>query len=228
MRLHTYSKGVSMFFISLIYLFACDTKSNDSSFPSCDEVESPVSADEETLLGFTPQEVANELPISSTTGLEWEDGSTDCLHYSIQLDADTARNVDVEYAELDTNGPIATIAIECNDYVAIDGLLLMSTPDGEINEEQALTMIYTLDEGTGEIFSSFTIITNTLSGTLDLSNVDESAEFLINGGVSNGQFSGSLTMQTSGTDGEIAWAENTYLAQWGNVDAPADCQNDNE
>ena len=217
-----------MLFTSLIFLFACDTKANDGSFPSCDEVESPIAADEESLLGFTPQEAANNLPISSTTGLEWEDGNSECLHYSIQLDPETARNVDVEHAELDSNGPVATIYIECNDYVAIDGQLSMSTPDGEIDEELPLTMIYTLDQSTGEILSSFTISIDALGGSLELDNVDDSSQFLINGELNNGEFSGSLVMQTSGTDGDFAWAENTYIAQWGDFEIPANCMNDNE
>ena len=217
-----------MLFTSLLFLIACDTKANDGSFPSCDEVESPIASDEESLLGFTPQEVADELPISTTVGLIWENGNSECLHYSIQLDPETARNVDVEHAELDGNGPVATIYIECNDYVAIDGQLSMSTPDGEINEELPLTMIYTLDETTGEISSNFSISIDSLSGNLEVENVDDSTQFLINGAMNNGEFSGSLVMQTFGTDGDVAWAENTYLAEWGSVETPADCTNDNE
>ena len=35
-------------------------------------------------------------------------------------------------------------------------------------------------------------------------------------------------MQTSGEDGDIAWAENAFLADWGHVDAPEECSDGNE
>ena len=53
--------------------------------PRCEEEEFAVESSEETLLGFTPQDAADQMPLSNTVGLEWEDGTVDCLHYSLQL-----------------------------------------------------------------------------------------------------------------------------------------------
>ena len=217
-----------MLFLSILNFFACDLTAGEMAMPACEEVESPVSANEETLLGFTPQEVVDAVPLSNTVGLEWEDGSIDCLHYTLQLDAASARDVDVSYAELDSDGPIASIHIECNDYVAIDGIVSVATPDGEINEEFSMTMVYTLDSMSGEVVSGFMAKTTSLSGTYVPSDSDSSSEYHFDGQMTDGLFSGSLVMQTSGTDGDIAWAENTYIAEWGLIDPPADCLDGNE
>ena len=138
-----------------LLLMACGNDMGFVQVPGCVEEESSVAANEETFLGFTPEEAANEMPLSNTVGLEWEDGTIDCLHYSLQLDPDSGRDVDSTYAELDSEGSVATIYIECTDFVAIDGTLSMSTPDGEINEEIAIKMVYQMDGNSGDFDGNF-------------------------------------------------------------------------
>ena len=217
-----------MIMIVLLSFLACGSDAEKSNFPSCDEVETPIGAEEQTSLGFTPQEKANEQPLSHTVGLEWEDGTVDCLHYTLQLDPETARDVASTPAPIEGSGPVPAIDPECSDYVAIDGYLSMGTPDGEIDEEISITVIYEIDSETGEVAARFTVHQSELNGSYDPSAGDETAKYIINGSIENGHLSGELIIQTTSTNGELALAENTYLAEWGQVDPPAECAEDNE
>lgn len=215
-----------MFLVSL--LMACGNDMGYVEGPGCEEEGIAVAANEETSLGFTPQVAADEMPLSNTVGLEWEDGTVDCLHYSLQLDPDSGRDVESTYVPPQGNGPVPSIHIECNDYVVIDGTLSVGTPDGEINEEIGITMAYRIDEESGEATGSFNQEIAGLSGSFQPSNADASSKYFISGSIASGQFLGSLIMQTSGEDGEIAWAERSFLADWGHVDAPQECLENNE
>ena len=73
----------------------------------------------------------------------------DCLHYSLQLDLDSGRDVESTYVPASGNGPVPAIDLECNDYVTLDGTLSVSTSDGEISEEIAITMTYNIDVESG-------------------------------------------------------------------------------
>ena len=213
----------------LVSLFmACGNDMGKFEGPRCEEEEFAVESSEETLLGFTPQDAADQMPLSNTVGLEWEDGTVDCLHYSLQLDPDSGRDVESTYVPASGIGAVPAIDLECNDYVALDGTLSVSTPDGEISEEIAITMIYNIDVESGEATGSFYDELPVLSGSFQAENADASSKYFISGSIVSGQFSGSLIMQTSGEDGDIAWAENAFLADWGHVDAPQECLDDNE
>ena len=207
---------------------ACGNDMGYVQGPSCDEEETSVAANEETLLGFTPQEAADQMPLSNTVGLEWEDGTIDCLHYSLQLDPDSGRNVDSIYVEPQGLGAVPAIDIQCTDYVAIDGTLSIGTPNGEINEEITITMVYQMDEESGEANGGFDEEVAALSGSFQPSDADSSSRYFIRGSIVHGQLNGSLTMQTTGENGEMAWAENSFLADWGHVDVPQECMEDNE
>ena len=213
----------------LVSLFmACGNDMGYVEGPRCEEEEFAVEAGQETLLGFTPQDAADQMPLSNTVGLEWEDGRVDCLHYSLQLDPNSARDVESTYVPPDGDGPVPMIDIQCTDYVAIDGTLTFSTPDGAISEEIAITMSYQVDEASGEAIGSVYEELPVLSGSFQAENADSSSKYFISGSIASGQFSGSLIMQTSGEDGDVAWAENAFLADWGHVDAPQECLENNE
>ena len=215
-----------MLIVSL--LMACGNDMGYVQGHSCDEEETAVAANEETLLGFTPQDAADQMPLSNTVGLVWEEGAIDCLHYSLQLDPDSARNVDSIYVDPQGLGAVPAIDIQCNDFVAIDGTLSMGTPNGEINEEIPITMVYQMDEESGETNGNFYEEVTTLSGSFQPSDADSSSRYFISGSIVNGHLNGSLTMQTYGEDAEMAWAENSFLADWGHVDAPQECLEENE
>ena len=213
----------------IVSLFmACGNDMGYVEGPRCEDEEFAVEASAETLLGFTPQEAADQMPLSDTAGLEWEDGMVDCLQYSLQLDPDSGRDVESTYVPPEGDGPVPMIDIQCTDYVAIDGTLTFSTPDGAISEEVAITMSYQIDEDSGEATGSFYEELPVLSGSFQPSNADSSSKYFISGSIANGQFSGSLIMQTSGENGDVAWAENAFLADWGHVDAPGECLDGNE
>ena len=134
----------------------------------------------------------------------------DCLHYSLQLDPNSGRDVESTYVPASGIGAVPAIDLECNDYVALDGTLSVSTPDGEISEEIAITMTYNIDVESGEATGSFYEELPVLSGSFQAENADSSSKYFISGSIVSGQFSGSLIMQTSGEDGDIAWAENAF------------------
>ena len=213
----------------IVSLFmACGNDMGYVEGPRCEEEEFAVEASEETLLGFTPQDAADQIPLSNTVGLEWEDGSVDCLQYSLQLDPNSGRDVESTHVPPEGNGPVPAIDIQCTDYVAIDGTITLSTFDGAISEAIAITMSYQIDEDSGEATGSFHEELSALSGTFQPSNADSSSKFFISGSIVNGSFQGSLIMQTSGEDGNMAWAENTFLADWGHVEVAEECQEGNE
>jgi len=220
-----------MIFITLLNFLACGDKTTEANnFPSCDEVETAVPSDSTTSLGFTPAEVAMSMPLSSTVGLEWADGTVDCLHYSLQLDQDSARDVASTPAEFQGTGPVPTIAVECNDYVAIDGTLMMSTPGGEISQEIDITMIYQQDLGSDEVTAGFGMQSIVLEGTYDPSNGQDDVEYLISVDLNDGLFTGALYMQTTDMmeGGDLAMVMNEMFVEWGTVDAPESCMENNE
>ena len=215
-------------FILPLLVAACGNDMGYVQVPGCLEESSPVNFDEPTSLGFTPQEASEQMPLSNTVGLQWEDGTMDCLHYSLQLDPTSGRNIDSSPDEVDPDGAVATIFIECNDYVAIDGMLSIGTADGQINEEISITLVYEMDSESGESTSSFQVEVDSLNGSFQPENSDPSSEYQFYGSIVDGQLQGSLTMQTSGSDGNEVWAENSFLAEWGQVDAPQECVESNE
>jgi len=221
-----------MILLTLMNLLACgtdkETNTEPSTFPSCDEVETPVAAEDQTSLGFTPQEKADEQPWSHTVGIEWEDGTVDCLHYTLQLDPETARDVASTPAPIEGSGAVPAIDPECHDYVVIDGSLGMSTPNGEIDEELSISVIYTPYGENGEVEANFTLQQSELNGSYNPGADDESAKYIINGSIENGIFSGELLLQTTSVNNGIALAMNNALAEIGLIDPPSECAEDNE
>ena len=217
-----------MILLTLFNLLACGTDKENNSFPSCDEVETPVAAEDQTSLGFTPQEKSNEQPLSHTVGIEWEDGTVDCLHYTLQLDPDTARDVASTPAPIEGSGPVPAIDPECHDYVAIDGYLGMSTPNGEIDKELTITVIEKPNGENGEVQAYFSIQQSELNGSYNPGAGDVSAKYIINGSIENGIFNGELLLQTTSVNDGIALAMNASLAEMGLVDPPSECAEDNE
>ena len=215
-----------MLLVSL--LMACGNGMGKFEGARCEEEEFAVEANEETSFGFTPQSAADDMPLSSTVGLEWEDGTVDCLHYSLQLDPDSGRDVESTYVPASGIGASPAIDLECNDYVAINGTLSVSTPNEGISEEIAITMTYGIDIESGEVVGSFYEELPGLSGSFQPSNADSDSKYFISGSITDGQFSGSLTMQNLGGDGDIVLGTNSFLADWGHVDAPQECLENNE
>ena len=67
-------------------------------------------------------------------------------------------------------------------------------------------------------------------GTYDPSNGQSDVEYLISGTLNDGLFTGALYMQNTDTNegGDLAIVMNEMFAEWGTVEAPESCMENNE
>ncbi len=224
-----------MLMLTLLGLVACgedekeeneeNEENEEIAYPYCEETETPHAADEETLFGFKMEDFIASMPISNTVGFEWLDGSFSCLTGTVSFDSTTVRSVPSTAVYPESDEPTPSIGIACDDYVAIDGTISFSTDDDQISEEHSVTFKFSEYEISEPLIARYSLEVSALSGSLDPSNGDASARFFIEGKISSAEFVGSLSMQTSGEDGEVAWAQNEEIGTWGEP-APEGCGND--
>ena len=116
-----------MSIFTLLFFVGCT-----SEYGYCDVIEIPVDAEQETLLGYTSQELFSFVPTAGTHGFEWKDDSKACLNYTIELDLDTAIEVNQTPVEGKTSigyqffrkavDPV-DVEPDCLQYVFISGMM---------------------------------------------------------------------------------------------------------
>lgn len=215
------TRALPALFLALI---ACeevkDTDIDNSVWPYCEDAESLINLDEETPIGITGSDLVDSLPQSTTVGIGWSGGSSDVLTWGFSADSDSLRFVSSEavYPEPEPGQDVPSIAVDCPDYVAVDGIINLQSDDGQLNEAIALTIAlneYDLDDMAANF--SIELDPDALGGTLSLSDyldisAYDSVRIFLYGEIIGGVLTGELSAQGEGTDGDMAFAENVTLA----------------
>ena len=203
-----------------------DSQDTGNYMPYCSDVETPLALDEVSQLGISGEDFMNNLATNYTTTVRFSDDTETCLSGSVSPDTATFRFVEstAVYPEAPPGTAVPAIAVECSNYIAVDGYYSLLSEDGVLDEEVWVTFTISeesLLDSTESINAEFTVEVETFSGSIEVTSEEEISSLNIQGKVGS-DFSGSVTMLTTGGDGDIAWASIETLAEWTGEMAP-DC-----
>ena len=186
--------------------------------PYCSDSETPLALDEVSALGISGADFMSNLATNYTTTVQFNDGAETCLSGAVSPDTDTFRFVEstAVYPEAPPGTAVPAIAVDCPNYIAVDGTYSLSSEGGELNEE--VSVIFTISEeqildSTESFSAKFYVEVEAFDGTLEATSEDEIESLSIQGEVGN-TFSGSVNMLTTGTSGEMVLASIETLAEW--------------
>ena len=132
-----------------------------SEYGYCDVTETSLNPEQETLLGYTSQELFSFVATTGTHGLEWEDDSKTCLNYTIELDLDSAIEVDQIPVEGKASFGSNFLAVDpvdvdpdCRQYVSMSGIMTIATTNGDFDEEMPVDVeSYVYETAIHQVFS---------------------------------------------------------------------------
>lgn len=204
-------------------LFACTPRPADG--PYCAQTVTDVALDEVTPIGVDAATVLADLPMTEDATLVYADATRTALALSY-TPGGTARFVDQE-AVYPEGGTTIDIAVICDDYVAVDVNMGLTTDDG-VFAEALSTVLQAGEDGIGHIGQELDL--GHLGGSFDIADyttasdwTDASAwvDVTLNGdattsGVISGQISGEDPCDPGDTCS--AWAQNVNVGTWGDGD----------
>ncbi|MFT4977171.1 MAG: hypothetical protein ACI8S6_003076 [Myxococcota bacterium] len=211
-------------FLFLLALVACDevtvTDEPNDAWPYCEDVEFTITVADETALGITGGDLIDAASLSAEGSASWSGGGSSGLLMGFSLDEASLRFVESTevYPEPEPGQDVPSIAVECPDYVAVDGILSLHTEDGQLDE--AITITLAIDEhSVADLRAGFfaELDAEALGGTLVvedyLSDRDyDAVRLFLSGELAGGSFSGALDAQGSGSTGDAVFAENIPIA----------------
>lgn len=138
----------------------------DEAMGGCDEISSPLTADEVTALGFAADEVLPMLEGAREADFVWaRDGSATGLALAL-TPTGTYRYVESEPTQSAGGGPEPALAVEyCVDRVEIEAVLTFVTEDGSFDESLDIALSA---EDAGYVSAFVRLDPASLSGTYDL------------------------------------------------------------
>lgn len=116
----------------------CFLNPGDEATMGCQDTKTDISADEETALGFSADDVLAALDETYGVNLDYFDGTSTDLTVSF-VAGDDFRYVSSELVS-SGDGAQPTIEIDCADRVEIDGQLIFTTADGVFDEVLDVTL----------------------------------------------------------------------------------------
>lgn len=205
--------------LSLIPLVvACGEKDAVGEYwmPYCEETRTPLEFTEESPLGFSAEDAAVALGSLHTVDLRWAGGGATTVDVELALTS-TVEFVDLEEATPPEDATAPAIAVVCDDYVAVSVNLGLTTADGLLDLDVALTM--SLAQGDlGAIFAALELA--------DFDSPEIFDDFLVEDATAQyptldvvfgpaGDISGEIGWHSEGEDGETAWASGEQVAAFG-------------
>jgi len=196
-------------------------KDGNYNYPYCEETVTDLALDDATELGFAPSALVELADGAHTATMTWADGTHSEATLTVALQT-TARFVDLEPV-YPTTGTVPDIAVICEDYVAIDGTLDLTTDDGRLAESLSLTF----QSATGlEVTARSELDPAGLSGSLVFDDFVRSTDYdersmwvdaLFDATGSHGRVEGQVTGGDDCQDGDVCtqWAEVVDLGSWG-------------
>lgn len=194
----------------------------EESGARCEAVgRTALAVDEESALGFAPQALVDLAVGSTTSTLDWADGTSTPLVEDVVV---TGAMELVDYEVIDTGTGDGTqtameMALWCPDQVEIEVTLSLTTDDGRLAESVAtrlqasevdlVTAWMTLDQPQGTFdawdFAPAGNDYDDMRAWIDLTWDASGASGVVHG-------------QGEGTDGDTAFAENVDIGSWGVVE----------
>lgn len=191
----------------------------EESGARCEAVGStPLAVDEESSLGFAPQALIDLAVGSTTSPLAWTDGTSTTLHEDVVVTG-AMELVDYEVVDTGTGNGTATameMSLWCPDQVEIEVTLALSSDDGRL-AESVETRIRAAEAGQVTAWMSL----DQPQGTFDAwdfapaSNDYDDLRAWVDLTWDSAGPAGTVHGQGSGTDGDVAFAENLDIGSWG-------------
>jgi hypothetical protein len=202
----------------LLLTIGCDeTLTSDApQMPYCEDVESSITADEETDIGLTGNDLTDAVPESADGVVEWSGGSIGELNWGFSADSETLRYIESTqvYPEPDnSNAPMIDIAMVCQSSIAIDGTLTLQSNDGQLNEAIPVTLsLYD-----NNLAINFFADIDALDGSLDLSDYVEESSYdsvalYLTGTITSGILTGELAALGEGYSEDYLFVETIPIA----------------
>ena len=189
--------------------------------PSCSETEETVSY-EEVRSGFSWAAWNDEQAVGDAQflSLAWADGVEDCAVVWLELDASSARYVESEYVEPEGDGPVAEIAVQCDDSMLISALLHLESGDGRMTEVIELDLKLGISEF-GDLYDvslSHKVELGEWQGSLEAadfysSSSADSAQLELSGTFGDSGLSLNLAVLSYGGDGGSSWIAQDQIAE---------------
>jgi hypothetical protein len=195
---------------------------DEDCWPYCDETSSSIAPTDDTALGVAGSAVIDPLPPTAEGDIVWASDAESALTWGVTVGAETLRFVEAEAVYPTCEGDTPSIAVECPDYIAVEGTLALSSADGML--DAALPLTFSLDEySVSEGAVSFSAAVEeadlgsgfSLSDHVDLSAYDEVSMSIYGSVSASGELNATLSAQGTGDDGNVAWAELIDLAVMG-------------
>lgn len=222
-----------MFIMALISCIVNNQKTEDSATqidlvnPHCEEVATSISVDEE-VMGITGQDFLNTVPINSSTQITWQDDSDnlECLYFAFITDEDSFEYVTSTYVEGNSG---IEIAVNCFDYIQVQGTLLMGNEDDSFDLEFPLELQIVPEDGSlpesvfysGELSQSEAEEGIALEEWVDLTNADQvSLSLRGNMGVA---LTGELSILIERSTSDTSSIEQVVVAELGVQDSELVC-----
>jgi len=231
MLMNTFPGAMMPIFSLFLSLLACDksqsnnTDENESYMPYCAETETALERDEMSPIGVSMDMVLDQLAMNYSKNLVWADGEESCLSGAVSPDESTIRFVESTevYPEAPPDAMVPAIAVDCPDYIAMDGLVSIMTHDGLLDEELQVTFTVSEEDvlDTADMVNAkYSIDIDAFNGTYAPSADDEISSITISGEV-GGVFSGSISMVTTNeSDSGIVMANIVDIASWSEAADP--------
>lgn len=187
--------------------------------PSCETVASTPLAHDEAALGVVPDDVAafaQDLSAPTYAGT-YEDGTPVDVAMAFEVDPGSARLVEQQETSIETrNGQlfgrsVLLIAVSCDDYVAMDGTLAVTTPDGAVDVDEPVSVDVSAD--LAQLHAGFRVPAAEMEGLPEIDGDPDEAFGDLQAEPDLGLGEGRLGWEAS-TDTE-SWAR--YLLTWGAV-----------
>ena len=196
---------------------------NDDCWPYCEETSTSIAPDDETALGVAGSAVTDPLPEDAAATLSWASSGDVGLEWGVAFGVETLRFVEAEavYPTCE-GGDVPSIAVECPDYLAVEGSLTLLAEDGSL--DAALPLTFSLDEfsvDSGVVSFSAAVEESdlgaafTLADHVDTSGYDAVSLHLYGEVAADGGLSMTLNAQGTGNDGNVAWADIVEIATVG-------------
>lgn len=147
-------------------------------------------------------------------------GEDTCLQWWLEIDIESAQLLDATLIEPEDTD-VATIYIECTDQLSLQARLSLYSPDGLVDEQLDLTLLFDLDseaslENNFVHFQESIAVEDWDSGIHANSEDLEgsySSQYNVTGQFNQG-FEGSISVFTETTDGEVIQTAQTTMLQW--------------
>jgi len=194
-------------------LLACGGQVGEETI-MCTAVERvALTTSDSSPLGFSAQDVLNGIGGSQVMAMEWVDDRSADADLLVDYQAGEIWYEEREW--LDDSENLAEIGTDCPDIITIETTAQMTTNDGRLDESWDVILHAPL---ANEV--SFFATLDAIDGELDPTEFAPPGDFdeiraWVNVVIIDGAVTGDVRGQTSGSDGELAWAQNFEIGIFG-------------